>query len=192
MATFEQKVRVYTPKLLGAIPQWGTLDACAAWGNAGAESGMQAINEKRPVVKGSRGGYHWFQWTGPRRRALEAFAKQKGLSLDSDELGLQFLVHELKGTERRTVAAVAAAQGLEAKTKAFEQAFERAGVKRYPERLKWAQRAEKALAGNVVLAPPDVPAAAPGGVNRVAVGAATGLAAVILAVIAYFGGLLGG
>lgn len=39
------------------------------------ESGFQpAINEGNPTVPGSRGGYGLFQHTGPRRRALEAYA----------------------------------------------------------------------------------------------------------------------
>ena len=39
------------------------------------ESGLNpGINEQAPIVPGSRGGFGLAQWTGPRRKALEAYA----------------------------------------------------------------------------------------------------------------------
>ncbi len=66
------------------------------------ESGLNpAINERNPIVRGSRGGYGLAQWTGPRRVAYEQFAAQNGVSPDSVDAQLDFVVNELGGTERR-------------------------------------------------------------------------------------------
>lgn len=66
------------------------------------ESGLNpGINEQNPVVPGSRGGYGLAQWTGPRRKALEAAAGQRGVSVDDPEFQLDFLVSELQGPEKR-------------------------------------------------------------------------------------------
>lgn len=66
------------------------------------ESGLNpGINEAAPVVPGSRGGYGLAQWTGPRRKALEAAAAQRGVSVDDPDFQLDFLVGELQGPERQ-------------------------------------------------------------------------------------------
>ena len=42
-------------------------DAAAVFGNAGHESaGLEKLQEIRPTVPGSRGGWGWFQWTGDK------------------------------------------------------------------------------------------------------------------------------
>lgn len=115
-------------------------DAAAIVGNAGHESlGFTVMQEIKPVS--GRGGWGWFQWTGPRRKAFEAFAKQKGLALNSDEANYQFLVYELNTTESAALPAVRKANGLDAKTVAFENSFERAGVKAYNSRVSYAKQA---------------------------------------------------
>lgn len=64
------------------------------------ESGFNpGINEAKPLVAGSRGGYGLYQLTGPRRREYEAFAQQRGVSPDSVDAQLDFLVGELGGKE---------------------------------------------------------------------------------------------
>ena len=66
------------------------------------ESGLNpGINEKRPLVKGSRGGFGLYQLTGIRRRAYEKYAKRRGLELDSIDAQLDFLITELKGKEAK-------------------------------------------------------------------------------------------
>lgn len=133
--------------LMAAFPL-DKLDAAAIMGNAGHESnGFTILQEVRPTVAGSRGGYGWFQWTGPRRRSFEAWAKERGLSLASYEANIGFLTHELKGPESGSVAAVKRAVGLEAKVEAFEMAFERAGIKHYSGRIIWAKEALAAYDG---------------------------------------------
>lgn len=64
------------------------------------ESGLDAgINELSPLVKGSRGGFGLSQWTGPRRRAYEAYAGDQGVALDDVDAQLDFLMHELGTSE---------------------------------------------------------------------------------------------
>lgn len=135
------------------------LDAAAVFGNAGYESlGFTKLQEIRPVVPGSKGGYGWFQWTGPRRRAFEAYCKRNGLEPSAPDSNYKFLFVELVTTEKRALPALKAAEGLEAKVKIFEEKFERAGVKNYPERNKWAQFALSLLDGSEVTVPDPVPA----------------------------------
>lgn len=139
-AIFEKKAPKLMGALLSAFPEWDIEDAAACAGNAGHESnGFTAFQEVKPTVKGSRGGYSWFQWTGPRRRKFEAYCKANDLALTSDEAAIGYTIVELKGPERAAVAKTAQANGLEAKVKAFEMAFERAGIKHYDSRFRWAK-----------------------------------------------------
>lgn len=64
--------------------------------NINYESGIAGINEKNPLIPGSRGGFGWAQWTGPRRVALEDYARQHRLDVASDEANYGFLVEELR------------------------------------------------------------------------------------------------
>lgn len=157
MSAFFRKTAPPFMRRLLAEPDFGFAadDAFAIFGNAGHESGgFEKLQEMKPVVPGSAGGWGWFQWTGPRRRAFEGFCAQRGLGLASPEAQYQFLVFELRGPEKAAVAAVKKAQGLRAKVEAFERAYERAGVKHYDSRMRWAE-----IARDAYLASP--PAAAP-------------------------------
>lgn len=155
---FKKVAPKYMQRLLGDFPQLSPLDVCAIFGNAGHESkGLTDDQEDKPTVPGSRGGLNWFQWTGPRRKALEKFAVALKLQPDSDEAAYRFLVQELRGSEKAAIPAVLRARTLDTKTEAFEKAFERAGVKHYPERKAWALLALKAYEGEFgPIAPPDV------------------------------------
>lgn len=68
------------------------------------------INEAAPVVPGSRGGFGLAQWTGPRRRALEAFASETGRPVDDLNVQLDFLMQELQGPEARAGATIMSAK----------------------------------------------------------------------------------
>lgn len=57
------------------------------------------INEASPIVPGSRGGFGLAQWTGPRRRQLEAFASQRGVEVSDPDMQMDFLMQELQGSE---------------------------------------------------------------------------------------------
>lgn len=134
-------------------------DAAAVIGNAGHESGgFLHIQELKPTVAGSRGGWGFFQWTGARRVAMEAYCARNGLDPASPEANYAWLFIELTGPEKAAVSAVKRAKSLFDKVKAFELAFERAGVKHYESRLRWAEIALAAFnnsfdKGNVTTRP---------------------------------------
>jgi Phage tail lysozyme len=141
MTLFEQKAPAIMRKLMGDF-DLDLESAAAILGNLGHESGgFRFLQEKKPLVPGSRGGYGWAQWTGPRRRQYEAYCLRNGLDPASDEANYGFLFVELKMTERAAVPAVKGAIGLREKVEAFELAFERAGVKHYDGRMAWAMKA---------------------------------------------------
>lgn len=146
---FRSVAPAYMRRLLSDFPQLDAQGACAIFGNLGYESlGFTKLQEIKPTVAGSKGGYGWVQWTGPRRRAYEAYCQRNGKDPAAPESNYAYLFIELKGiegTESGAVSKVAAAVGLPAKVEAFEKAFLRAGVKNYPERLKWARIAVDAL-----------------------------------------------
>lgn len=111
-------------------------------GNLGHESaGFKKLQEENPTVPGSRGGYGWAQWTGPRRRQFEAWAKEKGLDPASDEANYGFLKHELQTSESGALKAVKKATSVQEAMLKFEQAYERAGVKHYASRQAYAEKA---------------------------------------------------
>ena len=155
----------YMRKLVADFPSLDLQDAAAIFGNLGHESlGFTKLQEMKPTVKGSKGGYGWAQWTGPRRRAFEAWCKKHGKDPAADATNYAYLYLELKGfegTESGAIGKVAAAVGLEAKVKAFELAYLRAGVKHYDSRLKWARIAGDALRATEPAPTPVSPAPKP-------------------------------
>jgi hypothetical protein len=117
-------------------------EAAAILGNLGHEcGGFSLMQEQKPVVTGSRGGYGWAQWTGPRRRAFEAYCARNNLAPESDRANYGWLFVELSTSEKGAMPALKKAGTLGEKVKAFEQSFERAGVKHYASRNAWAARA---------------------------------------------------
>ncbi|SFI05580.1 phage tail tip lysozyme [Methylobacterium brachiatum] len=66
------------------------------FGNGDVESGgYRTLQETHPIVEGSAGGFGWMQWTGPRRRAYEAWCAALGLDKYADETNYRYMVHEL-------------------------------------------------------------------------------------------------
>jgi hypothetical protein len=118
------------------------VEAAAILGNIGHEcGGFKLFQEQKPLVPGSKGGFGWAQWTGPRRREFEAYCARNGLDPKSVRANYGFLFVELTGSEKRAIPALKSAIGLEAKVKAFEAAFERAGIKHYDSRNSYARQA---------------------------------------------------
>lgn len=114
-------------------------NAAAIVGNLGHEcAGFTAMQETKPTVPSSRGGTGWPMWTGPRRRSFEAYCKRANLNPASDQANYGFLFSELKGPYRAALDKLCAAKGLSNKVKAFELAYEQAGVKHYASRNQWA------------------------------------------------------
>jgi len=141
----EQVFRAKTPAIMAQLMRdfpITPVDAAAILGNLGHESaGLTTLQEIKPAVPGSKGGYGWVQWTGPRRRAYETYCKRTGKDPASDEANYAYLFLELKGiegSEGGAIGKLVAAEGLDAKVEAFERAFLRAGVKHYPSRKQWA------------------------------------------------------
>lgn len=204
---FRSVAPTYMRLLLTDFPELGVEDAAAVFGNAGHESkGLTDDQEDKPVVKGSRGGLNWMQWTGPRRKAMEAYCARNKLDPASDIAAYKWLFLELKGAEKKAISALLKAPTLEAKVIAFEKAFLRAGVKHYPSRQQWAKVALDAYTDHVgntdtgavpqppVVAPPEdyeaeiAPAAPkssrPGWVALVVIGAL----ALLVSATVFFGG----
>ena len=115
-------------------------EAAAILGNIGGETGgFHSLQEKNPLVRGSRGGWGWAQWTGPRRRAFEAYCARNDLDPASDKANYSWMFVELKGPERRAIPALKRAVGLRNKVVAFERAYERAGIPHHAGRVRWAE-----------------------------------------------------
>src|SRR4051812_41185095 len=112
---FRQKA----PGIMALLMQDFALDvesAAAILGNLGHESGgFRFLQEKTPMVAGSAGGYGWAQWTGPRRRAYEAYCARNNLDPAGDKANYGWLFVELKGSESAAISAVKDAVGLENK-----------------------------------------------------------------------------
>lgn len=164
-AHFRATAPAYMRKLVADFPMLDLQDAAAIFGNLGHESlGFTKLQEMEPAVKGSKGGWGWAQWTGPRRRAFEAWCKKHGKDPAADATNYAYLFLELKGiegTESAAVGKVAAAVGLEEKVRAFENAYLRSGVKNYESRMKWARIAVDALRASEPVPEPPKPAPRP-------------------------------
>lgn len=141
--TFRSKSSGIVARLLGDFPMQAE-DGFAITGNLGHEcNGFTTLQEIKPTVKGSRGGFGWAQWTGPRRRAYEAYCTRNRLDPASDEANYAWLFLELKGSEAKALPPTLAAPALDAKVEAFERGFLRAGIKHYASRKQWAAIARK-------------------------------------------------
>ena len=105
-------------------------------GNISVESGFNpGINEINPTVPGSRGGFGLFQHTGPRRRALEAFAQQSGRPLGNIDTQVDFALQELGTTESRAGRALSATTTAEEAARVFSEQFLRPGVPHLDRRI---------------------------------------------------------
>jgi hypothetical protein len=136
----------YGPTLINMLSQDFGLSpqqAAGIVGQLGHESaGLQAINEKNPLVPGSRGGFGWAQWTGPRRRQFESWAQANNLDVTSPEANYGFLKTELEGPEgKRALPAVQAAPDAISAGRAFTDKFLRPGIPGYASRDKWTNKA---------------------------------------------------
>lgn len=118
-------------------------DTAAIVGNAGQESGgFKSLQEIKPLVPGSRGGYGIMQWTGPRRVSYEKYCARNNLNPADIESNYKYLFVELKGSEgSRSLPALRAAKGLDAKTESFMKKFLRPGIPHLDSRKRWARRA---------------------------------------------------
>jgi hypothetical protein len=106
-----------------------------------AESRLDpGINEIAPLVPGSRGGFGLSQWTGPRRRALEAAAQQRGVPVNDKNFQLDFMMDELQGPENRAFRALQGTQNAVEAARVFSDQFLRPGIPNMGKRLREASR----------------------------------------------------
>lgn len=141
MSFFDTWAKVFMQRLMRDF-DLSVLDAAAIIGNAGHESGgFRSLQEKKPTITGSRGGYGIMQWTGPRRRAYEAYCKRNGLNPADMNANYAFLFTELKGPEGRVLPKIKAVRTLDEKVEVFSNVFLRPGIVHMAERKKWAIRA---------------------------------------------------
>jgi hypothetical protein len=125
------------------------VQAAGILGNIGAEcGGFKLLQELRPTVAGSRGGWGWCQWTGPRRRQFEAWASEQNLDFSSDEANYGFLRFELTETsEKAVLPRLREADTITEATEVFMRKFLRPGIPHLGSRINWADRALKAFSG---------------------------------------------
>ena len=98
---FAAECRRLGPRLMGDLGL-SDIQAAGLLGNLGHESGgFRDLQEIAPAVAGSRGGWGLAQWTGPRRRAMEAWCRAHALDPADPEASYGYLCAELRGTEAR-------------------------------------------------------------------------------------------
>lgn len=115
------------------------MQAAAFLGNIQVESGFDAgINEIAPLVPGSRGGFGLIQWTGPRRRQLEAYAADRGANVADVDMQLDFLMHELQTTERSAWDRIRQATSVDDAARLVSQRFLRPGIPHLDRRISAA------------------------------------------------------
>jgi len=116
--------------------------AAAFAGNAGLESaGFRILQEIKPTVAGSKGGYGFFQWTGPRRRAFFAWCKAETANPSSYQANLGFMFHELDGEYHRVLSIVRPTKTIEAATEAVMRIYLAPGIPHEADRVAYARRA---------------------------------------------------
>jgi len=144
------------------ISDFGLKDFQAAglMGNIGEEcDGFREMQEKKPLIPGSKGGFGWAQWTGPRRTQFESFCGVNGLSPFSDAANYGFLKQELNTSQSMALTAVQKAPNISKAVRAFEASFERAkaGLEHFDRRDQWADLALQSFRANAgSMVPPAV------------------------------------
>jgi hypothetical protein len=118
-------------------------------GNFAVESRFDpGINEIAPLVPGSRGGFGFAQWTGPRRRELEAFAQARGVPVSDADMQLDFLMQELNTTEIRARDAIFSAQDPAEAARLVSERFLRPGIPHLDRSIEEATRLAGGNYGN--------------------------------------------
>lgn len=112
------------------------MQAAALVGNLAVETdNFNTLQEYKPVVEGSRGGYGFAQWTGERRKRYEAWAKENELNPASYEANYGYLKYELSNTDpeignmgKNTIKRLKKATDINAATDIVMKGYLRPGV----------------------------------------------------------------
>ena len=137
---FDQKAPFIMRKILVDFPVFKDFHAAAILGNMGLETGgFTLMQEVRP--RAGRGGLGWLQWTGPRRIDFETFCQPPNPSTATDEGNYNFMVHEMRGKERKARELFEVTTNLDDATQVFMLKYERPGVKALEKRKTFARRA---------------------------------------------------
>jgi len=98
-------------------------------GGMSSESGLDpTINERNPVVPGSRGGFGLDQLTGPRRIAFERWASENNENINDPEAQMDFKMVEFAGPERKAYEALIKAPDAQSAATIYTDQFLRPGV----------------------------------------------------------------
>lgn len=144
MTIFTDKAKVYVPRLMKDLNITKT-QACGIFGNIGGETGgFAALQEKKPTVAGSKGGYGWLQWTGPRRRKYTMWCNSQNLDPASDAANYTYLVKETSTDEVHSLEQLRKTTTIEAATETFMLQNLRPGILNLQGRIDWAKKAEVA------------------------------------------------
>ena len=120
------------------------VQAAGILGNIGWECGsFQQLQEQNPI-KGGRGGLGWCQWTASRRIDFEKWLAERNARFDDDDANYDFLLFELNGSQKPSVAALKRANSVESATSVFMDVFEKP-AKKYAHLDKRVELANLAL-----------------------------------------------
>ncbi|WP_156647645.1 phage tail tip lysozyme [Methylobacterium sp. Leaf87] len=151
---FKRAVETYGPRFMADLGL-SRLHVGGVFGNLAVESAQFTANqEKSPTVKGSRGGWGWPQWTGPRRRAFEAWADANGFKRDDWDGFYAYMLFELRGPEKAALARLKRTKTLDSATSAFMLGYERPGVPHEQKRKDFALEALRVLDAKIGTPPP--------------------------------------
>lgn len=145
MTKFETIVAKYGPRLKKDL-SLDDIQCAGIFGNLGGETGgFTLLQEAKPLVKGSRGGFGWMQWTGPRRRKYEAWCSARGYDIAADESNYLYLVHESLTDEKASILALRRTKSVDAAVETFMLKNLRPGIPHLEARKRWGAKAYAVL-----------------------------------------------
>lgn len=145
MSLFTDKCKIYIPRFMKDT-NTTLIQASGVFGNIGTETGgFKFLQEIKPVVKGSAGGYGWQQWTGVRRRKYLTWCKNNYLDPATDEANYRYLVKESTTDELASLEGLRKTTTLKAATETWMLRNLRPGVQHLDSRLNYATQAYNAV-----------------------------------------------
>lgn len=111
-------------------------------GNLDHETGgFKFMQEIEPMIPGSRGGFGFAQWTGPRRKEFEAWSAENKLDPASYEANYGFLKYELENTrEGRVLDSLRKSSSVQDAATVVSEKFLRPGKPNLTSRISRAAR----------------------------------------------------